>query len=147
PTRPFPSSHRLCSRFGDFDQMGGVAPRREEEDMSRFSLLAATCVLLLMGVTSSGRAGSGPSYTRFESGPVRPLALSSDGKKLYAVNTPDARLEIFSVHSGYLTHIGSAAVGLEPVAIALRNDNEAWVVNHLSDSISIVDVTPNKFAR
>jgi YVTN family beta-propeller protein len=31
-------------------------------------------------------------------------------------------------------------VGLEPVAVAARNASEVWVVNHLSDSVSIVDV-------
>ncbi len=31
-------------------------------------------------------------------------------------------------------------VGLEPVAVAVRG-NQVWVVNHLSDSISIVDVS------
>ncbi len=32
------------------------------------------------------------------------------------------------------------AVGLEPVAVAARTDDENWVVNHLSDSISIVSL-------
>jgi DNA-binding beta-propeller fold protein YncE len=31
-------------------------------------------------------------------------------------------------------------VGLEPVAIAARTNTEVWVVNHLSDSISIVQI-------
>ena len=31
-------------------------------------------------------------------------------------------------------------VGLEPVAVAARTDGEVWVVNHLSDSVSVVDV-------
>lgn len=31
-------------------------------------------------------------------------------------------------------------VGLEPVAVAARTNGEVWVVNHLSDSVSIVDV-------
>src|SRR5205807_10037130 len=32
-------------------------------------------------------------------------------------------------------------VGMEPVAVAARNNNEVWVVNHLSDSISVVSLT------
>src|SRR5262245_46015467 len=74
----------------------------------------------------------------FESVPVRPLALSSDGTRLYAVNTPDAHLEIFDVSSGSPVHLASVPVGLEPVAVSLRTDGEAWVVNHVSDSISVV---------
>jgi hypothetical protein len=37
------------------------------------------------------------TFTTFESGHVRPLALSPDGTRLFAVNTPDDRLEIFDV--------------------------------------------------
>lgn len=87
------------------------------------------------------RPDVGPqSFVNFESGQVRPLALSSDGTRLFATNTPDNRLEIFSI-GPTLTHIDSVLVGLEPIAIAEDPDGRVWVVNHLSDSISIVDVT------
>src|SRR5262249_39575992 len=80
------------------------------------------------------------SYTLFESGPVRPLALSPSGKTLYAANTPDNRLEVFRVMPNGLQHLGSVPVGLEPVAVAAVSDEEVWVVNHLSDSVSIVEI-------
>ena len=81
------------------------------------------------------------SFTLFESGPVRPLAMSPDGTRLFAVNIPDARLEIFDVDAmGDLTHAGAVPVGLEPVAVAARTNGEVWVVNQLSDSVSVVDV-------
>jgi len=82
-----------------------------------------------------------PSYTLFESGQVRPLALSPNGKLLFATNTPDNRLEIYRVKKHRVTHLASVPVGLEPVAVAAHGDKEVWVVNHLSDSISIVDVS------
>jgi DNA-binding beta-propeller fold protein YncE len=81
---------------------------------------------------------SGNAYTLFESLQVRPLALSPNGKLLFAANTPDNRLEIFRVSAGKLTPVGSVSVGLEPVAVAARTNDEVWVVNHLSDSVSIV---------
>jgi YVTN family beta-propeller protein len=57
------------------------------------------------------------------------------------VNTPDNRLEIFAVAvDGSLTRESSVPVGLEPVAVAARSDSEVWVVNHLSDSVSVIDV-------
>jgi len=56
------------------------------------------------------------------------------------VNSPDNRLEVFSLASGSPVHVAAVEVGLEPVAVAARTDAEVWVVNHLSDSISIVDV-------
>ena len=79
------------------------------------------------------------AFVNFESGQVRPLALSADGQKLFALNTPDNRLEIFST-GAILTPIASVPVGLEPVAVGEDPNGFVWVVNHLSDSISVVDV-------
>jgi DNA-binding beta-propeller fold protein YncE len=87
------------------------------------------------------------AFVTFESGPVRPLALSSDGRFLYAANTPDNRVEIFRVAGRQLQPAGSVPVGLEPVALAERRPGELWVVNHLSDSVSIVDVESPHAAR
>jgi DNA-binding beta-propeller fold protein YncE len=85
------------------------------------------------------RPTAGPqSYVNFESGQVRPLALSNDNSKLYATNTPDGRLDIYSVGAN-LTHLASVPVGIDPVAVAEDPAGLVWVVNHLSDSISIVD--------
>jgi DNA-binding beta-propeller fold protein YncE len=89
------------------------------------------------------------AFTTFETGEVRPLAMSPDGNTLFAVNTPDSRLEIFAVTGSGLSHTASIPVGLEPCAVAARSNGEVWVVNHLSDSISIVDVssTPPRVVR
>src|SRR5262249_33692473 len=46
--------------------------------------------------------------------------------------------EIFDVDVAGLHHSGSVAVGMEPVAVAARTNDEVWVVNHLSDSVSVV---------
>ena len=96
---------------------------------------------------SVGVAASEDGFTLFESGQVRPLALSADGSTLFAANTPDNRLEVFRVTDTGLVHDRSFAVGLEPVALAVRNEREVWVVNHLSDSISIVDLAGNGVVR
>jgi len=87
-------------------------------------------------------APSSTSFAAFESLQVRPLALSPNGKKLFAVNTPDNRLEIFQVIDlrPRLIPLDSVSVGLEPVAVAARSDDEVWVINHLSDSVSIVKI-------
>ncbi len=82
-----------------------------------------------------------PTFTTFESGQVRPLAQSPDGRHLFAVNTPDNSLEIYTIGvTGDLSHEFTVPVGLEPVAVATNGNNEVWVVNHLSDSVSIVDL-------
>ncbi len=79
------------------------------------------------------------SVVNYESGQVRPLAISADGQRLYAVNTPDSRLEIFSIGNS-LTPLASVTVGMDPVAVAEDPQGRVWVVNHLSDSVSVVDV-------
>jgi YVTN family beta-propeller protein len=87
-------------------------------------------------------------YTLFESGPVRPVAISTTTLKLYVANAPDNAVEVFKIASGgQLLHLGTIPVGLEPVALALRNDSELWVVNHLSDSVSIVNVNDMRVER
>jgi YVTN family beta-propeller protein len=104
-------------------------------NLARLGGFVALAVLL--GAGAPARA----DFVAFESGPVRPLALSPDGTRLFAVNTPDNRLEIFAVAvDGSLTRESSVPVGLEPVAVAARSDAEVWVVNHLSDSVSVIDV-------
>src|SRR5437762_4680341 len=97
-------------------------------------------LLLLTAFLSTPAAAS---FTTFESGQVRPLALAPDGTRLFAVDTPDGRLEIFDVDAGGLVHRASVPVGVEPVAVAARSNAEVWVVNHLSDSVSIIDVSSN----
>lgn len=98
-------------------------------------------LLLLSAVLISQLTLAQSSYYLFESGHVRPMALSPDGNQLFAVNTPDNRLEVYAVASDGLTHLHSVPVGMEPVAVAARTNNEVWVVNHLSDSVSIVDLS------
>jgi YVTN family beta-propeller protein len=108
----------------------------------RFRAAGALCALWAFIVAASARPSAAlSSFVLFETGQVRPLALSPDGTHLFAVNTPDGRLEIFSVGANGLTKTGSVEVGMEPVAVAARSDSEVWVVNHLSDSVSIVDVS------
>jgi len=98
---------------------------------------AVLCAVLLCATPALAQS----PYLLFESGPVRPVALSPDGTKLFVANTPSGHLEIFDVGpGGLLTPRASVPVGLEPVAVAARSNGEVWVVNHLSDSVSIVDV-------
>src|SRR5262245_6494356 len=105
----------------------------------------AITVMLFMALdrppTAARQASStvGP-FTEFESGQVRPIALSPNGARLFAVNTPDNTLEIFGITSGGITLQARVPVGLEPVAVAARDDSEVWVVNHLSDSVSVVSL-------
>src|SRR5205085_8631586 len=87
---------------------------------------------------------AGEDFVNFESSQVHPIALSADRTKLYALNTPDDRLAVFDVAGdGSLGLSREFSVGIDPVSLAVRG-NEVWVVNHISDSISIVDVAAGK---
>lgn len=94
------------------------------------------------GGTPTILQGIAPTFT-FESGPVRPIALSPDGTLLFVANTSNASLDVFAVTATGVTYIGSTYVGIDPVAVAARTNGEVWVVNQVSDSVSIVDVTTN----
>ena len=88
----------------------------------------------------STRARAANDFANFETGQVRPLAVQGD--VLLAVNTPDARLSVFRASAlGGLELMTEVPVGLEPVAVAFHGSSEAWVVDHPSDSISIVSLT------
>ncbi|MEM0954168.1 MAG: hypothetical protein AAGI24_08505, partial [Pseudomonadota bacterium] len=78
------------------------------------------------------------SYVLFESGPVRPVAISEDGSRVAVANAPANCLEVFELTEQGFTLSATVMVGLEPVAVAFNGNNEVWVVNHLSDSVSIV---------
>ena len=104
--------------------------------MARFSLVSglAACAV------SSFAAAQG--FVHFESPHVHPLELTPDGARLAAVNTVDGRIEVFDVlpSAPYLRHAGAVSVGIEPVSVRARTNGELWVVNHVSDSISVVDL-------
>src|SRR5438552_3055624 len=73
-------------------------------------------VVLLVG--GGAWIARGQSFLNFESGHVRPLALSPAGDRLFAVNTPDNRLEIYTITAGGLSLAAEVAGGLEPVAVS-----------------------------
>lgn len=108
--------------------------------------LPLTLLIFSASIDASSR---GQNFVSFESGQVRPLAQTPDGKLLLVTNTPNNSVEIYHVSASGLVPKLSIPVGLEPVAIAVPNNKEAWVVNHLSDSISVIDLTasPAKITR
>jgi hypothetical protein len=79
------------------------------------------------------------AFVNFEGKQTSPIRLSPDGTRLFAVNTPDARVSVFDLSNP--THpilIAEIQVGLEPVSVNPRSNDEAGVVNEVSDSVSVV---------
>src|SRR5215470_17698676 len=113
-------------------------------------ILAFLAALFLLGHTPERRvAAQGPASDSksFESPQVHPLAVTPDGTRLLAVNTPDQRLSVFQLTGDTPVLTAEIPVGLEPVSVAVRNNQEAWVANWLSDSVSVVDLTAGNVVR
>ena len=99
-------------------------------------------VCAAVGLEVDVQAATTNSFVNFETAPVHPVALSPDGRWLAVCNLPDARLELFDVTSGIPVSTGSVVVGLDPVTVRFRSNNEVWVVNQISDSVSVLDLDP-----
>src|SRR3954462_11026628 len=94
--------------------------------------------LVLLSAALCARA----TYVNFEGKQTTPIRLSADGTRLFAVNTPDARLSVFDVTQPSNPRLlAEIPVGVKPVSVNPRNNDEVWVVNEVSDSISVVSVS------
>lgn len=103
---------------------------------SRASVLAVVLALVAAGmpVPASGKP-------TFASPHADPLARSPILGELYVVNTPGDTLDVVDTGAGAVT--ARIPVGIEPVSVAVRPDGkEVWVSNHVSDTVSVVDVDP-----
>ncbi len=104
-------------------------------------LVALASALLAFPRRTQSHVAAGNDFVHFESAHVHPLSLTPDGSKLLVVNTPDDRLAVFDVTGPSPVRVGEVPVGMEPVSVCARTNTEAWVVNTLSDDVSIVDLS------
>ena len=82
------------------------------------------------------------AYVNFEGKQTNPIRVSTDGAYLFAVNTPGVRVSVFDLtNPADPLLIVEIPVGLEPVSVNPRSNDEVWVVNEVSDSISVVSVS------
>ena len=90
----------------------------------------------------SPAAASPGSFVNFEGAHTSPVRIAADGTRLFVVNTPDARLAVYDLATPSTPQrIAEIPVGIEPVSVTPRTSDEAWVVNQVSDSISVVSVS------
>ena len=105
-------------------------------------------MILLAGLAAAphrlvSRTQTSPDFVHFESAHVHPACLTPSGDRLLVVNTPDNRLSVFILAGAppsASNRIAEIPVGLEPVSVAALSDSECWVVNQLSDDVSIVNL-------
>ena len=86
-------------------------------------------------------------HHNWENHPVHALDLSPDGARLAVAHTADRRVQWFRLGHRGPVPAGHIKVGIDPVSVRFRDANELWVVNQVSDSISIVDVASNRVRR
>ncbi len=114
---------------------------------------ALVFAILLLGAACGGGGGAPPQaqaplvvppnasgFVNWENLSVHPVDITPDRHTLLVCNTADHRLELFDVFLDVPVPLGSVFVGLDPVSVRARSNVEAWVVNHISDSISVVDL-------
>ncbi len=85
-------------------------------------------------------------FVNFEGAQTNPIRMSADGTRLFALEYNCERYSIglrFDKRLSAPFLIVEIPVGIEPVSVGVNptNDNEAWVVNQVSNSVSIVNVT------
>src|SRR3984957_9762007 len=82
------------------------------------------------------------AFANFEGSQTNPIRMSADGTGLFAVNTPNQTLSVFDLTVPTTAQlIAEIPVGLEPVSVNPVNDDTAWVVNQVSNTISVVSVS------
>ncbi len=102
--------------------------------------MRTTSLLLALSIVLPGIAPAQSSFVNWESPHVQPLDLTPDGTRLVAVNTADARIEVFDVTGASVVRLYDVPVGIDPVSVRCRTNDEVWVVNHISDSVSVVSL-------
>ncbi|HJQ70440.1 MAG TPA: beta-propeller fold lactonase family protein [Blastocatellia bacterium] len=111
--------------------------------ITKVTLIALMLTAIIIPFTGSTQTGVPVNtYVNFEGSQTNPVRVSADGARLFAVNTPDARLSVFDLsQESSPALIAEIPVGIEPVSVNPRTGDEAWVVNQVSDSISVVSVS------
>ncbi|XZE55073.1 beta-propeller fold lactonase family protein [Planctomycetaceae bacterium SH139] len=96
---------------------------------------------LLVVANAEDCAAQERAFVNFESPQSHGLTTSREGNRLFVVNTPANSLVVLSIDEPTSPKVSTEIpVGLEPVSVAQQSENEVWVVNHLSDSVSVIDL-------
>ncbi len=76
----------------------------------------------------------------FEFPLVHPRDSTPDGRRTVRLDSSKGTLEIAYVDRSVVTHTATVKVGMQPVSVRVASNREAWVVDPIADSISIVDL-------
>ena len=97
--------------------------------------------LLVLLHVSLGAAPKKIGHPAFLSPHVQPILVHED--HVFVANTPSDTVDVIDAKSRKIVH--RIDVGIDPVSLALRPDGkELWVANHVSDSVSVIDLDDSK---
>jgi YVTN family beta-propeller protein len=109
------------------------------EPKVRLNLIKMFFVCAFVFALDAGYGADLP-FVNWENHPIHALDLSPDHKTLAVAHTADQRVQLFDVSTGSPIPMGHVLVGVDPVSVRFRSNSELWAVNHVSDSISVIDV-------
>jgi len=102
-------------------------------------ILIPACALLLascLAIGAPARPGK-VGHPSFLSPHSKPVVIN--GGHVFVVNTPADSVDVIDRKTHEV--VRRISVGVDPVGLALRPDGkELWVSNHVSDSVSVIDL-------
>src|ERR1051326_2596256 len=107
-------------------------------------LLVPVCLfaIVVLGLSTIIAGNPPASFANLEPARTNPIRLSADGTRLYAVNPPNNSVSVFDTSNPQSPNlIAEIPVGVGPVSVNPRTADEIWVVNQISNSISVVSVS------
>lgn len=99
-------------------------------------LWVVTSIAMLVASTGTIRGES----DNFESPPVHPVEISPDGTRLFVTHLAGNSISVFDLTQDPPTLSAQIPVGIEPVTVRARGNDEIWVVSPISDTVSRVDL-------
>lgn len=106
----------------------------------RFWITAFAPVFIFTAQTTANRTQT--PFANFEPAQTNPIRLSADTTRLFAVNSENASLSVFDVtQPTNPSLIAEIPVGVGPVSVNPRSDDEVWVANQISNTVSVVSVS------
>jgi YVTN family beta-propeller protein len=101
--------------------------------------MALLLAIIIAGSNQAARVAA-DSFVNCETPPVHPSRSVPTAASLRSAIWP---MDGWALRREFrhAVPVGSVPVGLDPVSVRYRTTSEAWVVNHISDSISVVNVT------
>ena len=125
-----------ASACGALDEVDKPSRLEDGSELAALDLIADS--------EPSAADGRTEDYTEFEADPVRPVAVLEQSGWVAVANTPDDSVVLVRPTDAGAQPCNAVKVGMRPVAVGVVRESrslaELWVVNHLSDSVSIVHV-------